>query len=119
MGCGVSPRASAEKQSRKSKWLLTGASEPGRGASPAKVSAAKRLLSEMAKEHADAALKTLANIASDGESEAARVTAAVAILDRAFGKPVQSHELTGKDGKDLPAPTAPVTIFQLPDNGRG
>lgn len=28
------------------------------------------------------------------------------------------RELTGKDGKDLPAPTAPVTIFQLPDNGR-
>ncbi|MET3352363.1 UNVERIFIED_ORG: hypothetical protein ABID33_000246 [Xanthobacter viscosus] len=26
-------------------------------------------------------------------------------------------EHTGKDGKDLPAP-APVTIFQLPDNGR-
>ncbi|CDX30841.1 conserved hypothetical protein [Mesorhizobium sp. ORS 3359] len=26
------------------------------------------------------------------------------------------HELTGKDGKDLPAP---VHIFQLPDNGRG
>jgi hypothetical protein len=30
------------------------------------------------------------------------------------------HELTGKDGKDLPAaPAAQVTIFQLPDNGRG
>jgi hypothetical protein len=29
------------------------------------------------------------------------------------------HELTGKDGKDLPAPAAPVNIFQLPDNGRG
>ncbi len=28
------------------------------------------------------------------------------------------HELTGKDGKDLPAPTAAVTVFQLPDNGR-
>ncbi|MER9188312.1 DUF2280 domain-containing protein [Mesorhizobium australicum] len=28
------------------------------------------------------------------------------------------RELSGKDGKDLPAPTAPVTIFQLPDNGR-
>lgn len=27
-------------------------------------------------------------------------------------------EHTGKDGKDLPAPAAPVTIFQLPDNGR-
>jgi hypothetical protein len=30
----------------------------------------------------------------------------------------QKHEHTGKDGKDLPAPPAPVTIFQLPDNGR-
>jgi hypothetical protein len=30
------------------------------------------------------------------------------------------HELTGKDGKDLPAtPAAQVTIFALPDNGRG
>lgn len=30
------------------------------------------------------------------------------------------HELTGKDGKDLPAPAAAtVTIVQLPDNGRG
>jgi hypothetical protein len=30
------------------------------------------------------------------------------------------HEHTGKDGKDLPAtPAAQVTIFQLPDNGRG
>lgn len=28
------------------------------------------------------------------------------------------REFTGKDGKDLPAPTAPVTFFQLPDNGR-
>lgn len=28
------------------------------------------------------------------------------------------RELTGKDGKDLPAPVSPVTIFQLPDNGR-
>src|SRR5262245_4457359 len=30
------------------------------------------------------------------------------------------HEHTGRDGKDLPAtPAAQVTIFQLPDNGRG
>lgn len=30
----------------------------------------------------------------------------------------QKHELTGKDGKDLPPAPAPVNIFQLPDNGR-
>ena len=29
------------------------------------------------------------------------------------------RELTGKDGKDLPAAPATVTLFQLPDNGRG
>lgn len=29
------------------------------------------------------------------------------------------REITGKDGKDLPTPVSPVTIFQLPDNGRG
>lgn len=30
------------------------------------------------------------------------------------------RELTGKDGKDLPAPVGPaVAIFALPDNGRG
>ncbi|MGO4641696.1 DUF2280 domain-containing protein [Mesorhizobium sp. 2RAF45] len=28
------------------------------------------------------------------------------------------RELTGKDGKELPVPVSPVTIFQLPDNGR-
>ena len=28
------------------------------------------------------------------------------------------HELTGKDGSPLPA-ASPVTIFALPDNGRG
>lgn len=28
------------------------------------------------------------------------------------------REITGKDGKDLPAPASPVAIFALPDNGR-
>ncbi|USA40232.1 DUF2280 domain-containing protein [Pelagerythrobacter marinus] len=28
------------------------------------------------------------------------------------------RELTGRDGKDLPTPAAPVAIFALPDNGR-
>jgi hypothetical protein len=34
------------------------------------------------------------------------------------GSYTNRRELTGKDGKDLPASVAPVTIFQLPDNGR-
>ncbi len=35
------------------------------------------------------------------------------------GSYTNRRELTGKDGKDLPVPVSPVTIFQLPDNGRG
>lgn len=96
-----------------------GGKRPGAGRKKGKVSQAKRAIAEMAKVHAEAALETLADIASKGESEAARVSAANAILDRAYGKPPQAVQHTGKDGKDLPAPTAPVTIFQLPDNGRG
>lgn len=34
------------------------------------------------------------------------------------GSYTNRRELTGKDGKDLPVPVSPVTIFQLPDNGR-
>lgn len=52
----------------------------------------------MAKDHADAALTTLADIAKFGESESARVSAATAILDRAYGRPPQSIEHSGPNG---------------------
>ena len=43
------------------------------------------------------AIKTLAGIAKDGTNEAARVSAAVALLDRGWGKPAQAH--TGEEGQ--------------------
>lgn len=43
--------------------------------------------------YSDQALQTLVNIATAGESEAARVAAANAILDRAHGKPRQSLDV--------------------------
>jgi hypothetical protein len=54
----------------------------------------------MAKEHAETALLTLVEIA-DGEAPAsARVSAAIAILDRAYGKPPQAleHSASVEDG---------------------
>ncbi len=78
-----------------------GGARPGAGRKKGKVSAAKRAIADMAKDHAEAALRTLADIASSGESESARVAAANAILDRAYGKPSQSHEHTGADGGPL------------------
>jgi hypothetical protein len=38
-------------------------------------------------DHIDSAIATLAEIAVDGKSESARISAACAILDRTFGKP--------------------------------
>lgn len=55
-------------------------------------------IAEMAQEYAEEAISTLAQIATMGESESARVAAANAILDRAYGKPSQAMELGGKGG---------------------
>lgn len=72
--------------------MAHGGKREGAGRKPGQVSPAKRLLSEMAKEHADMALKVLADIAQDGEAaHGARVTAATAILDRAYGKPFSAE----------------------------
>ena len=68
----------------------------------------------------------IADLATDDTKEPADITARVNALKWLAGKRKPKvygdkivAEHTGKDGKDLPAPAAPVTIFQLPDNGRG
>ena len=44
-------------------------------------------LSELAKTYSEEALQTLVDVARKGRTDAARVSAANAILDRAYGKP--------------------------------
>jgi hypothetical protein len=51
----------------------------------------------LARSHTEIALKVLAGIAKDGTNESARVAAAVALLDRGWGKPPQAH--TGENGE--------------------
>lgn len=76
-----------------------GGKRPGAGRKPGKVGKAKRELAEMAQEYAPQALKTLAAIQSDvSAGEAARVSAAVAILDRAYGRPAQAMTHSGPEG---------------------
>lgn len=53
-------------------------------------------IAELARVHSGTALKTLAKIAKEGESESARVSAANALLDRGYGRPPQA--LTGAGG---------------------
>jgi len=49
-----------------------------------------------ARAHALEAIQTLAGVARNGKQEAARVAAAIALLDRGWGKAPQAH--TGEDG---------------------
>jgi hypothetical protein len=53
-------------------------------------------LSTLARSHTDMAVKVLAGVAQNSEQDAARVSAATALLDRGWGKPAQP--VTGKDG---------------------
>ena len=54
-----------------------------------------------ARKYSTAALSTLNEIATKGESERARVAAATAILDRGFGRPRQAVEHSGEGGGPL------------------
>lgn len=58
---------------------------------------------ELARQHTEAAIKTLVEImGSETEKGAARVAAAQALLDRGYGKPMQSVEHSGPDGGAVP-----------------
>jgi hypothetical protein len=61
-------------------------------------------LREVAKEYTPVAIKTLAEICENGESEAARVAAANALLDRGHGKPtaVVVGDITQRPGDRQP-----------------
>lgn len=53
----------------------------------------KQTLEELARSYTETALNVLVEVAQHGQSEAARVSAANAILDRGFGKPRQLEPL--------------------------
>jgi hypothetical protein len=63
-----------------------GAGRPA-GSENRDTAAARAALSELASGHVETALSALAEIAASGQSEAARVSAACAILDRTYGRP--------------------------------
>lgn len=77
-----------------------GGKRAGAGRKPGSLSRAtkehKITLSDLARKHTEVALSTLVSILRKPEAtDSARVAAATAILDRAYGKPPQSLELSG------------------------
>ncbi len=67
-----------------------GGQRKGAGRPTGAVSVAKARLSQLAREHTDTAFKTLVDVCENGTSDGARITAAVALLDRGFGKPIEA-----------------------------
>ena len=55
-------------------------------------------LKSRARSYTDLSLQAIAHVIQNGESEAARVSAAFGMLDRGWGKPNQPHEAK-LDGK--------------------
>jgi hypothetical protein len=76
--------------------MQRGGKRPGAGRPKGKqnrsTEAMKATLEDLARRHTPVAINALVTIAERGESEAARVSAATAILDRGYGRPKQQIE---------------------------
>lgn len=71
----------------------------GQSGNPGGRPKALKPVEEAARKHSTLAIQTLADIAKDmGQPAAARVSAASALLDRAWGKARQPVEHSGEDG---------------------
>jgi hypothetical protein len=65
----------------------------------------------LARKHTESALRVLAGIMNEAKCPpAARVSAASAILDRGWGKPLQSMEHSGHDGRPIETSTDPHSL---------
>lgn len=85
--------------------MARGGKRPGagrpKGVSHRASEADKAGLEARAREHTKTALDALVEVAKGAESDAARVSAASALLDRGYGKPRQQLEHSGADGGPL------------------
>lgn len=81
-----------------------GGKRPGAGRPKGSRNRTTKACEAVAREHAPRMFEVLAEVANDAtEPAAARVAAAKAVLDRAYGRPRQSVEVGG--AQDLPALT--------------
>ncbi len=90
--------------------------QPGQSGNPGGRPKAAHRVRDAAREHTEAALAVLVQIATEGESEAARVAAANAILDRGYGKPSQPVDGDGEGGA-VPVGLTVQFIRPTPDGG--
>jgi hypothetical protein len=72
---------------------------------------ARAALADLAGGHVEIAIAALADIARDGDSESARVSASVALLDRVYGRPIPTAEDTASEDDTTPTKIERVIIY--------
>lgn len=78
-----------------------GSFKKGQSGNPSGRPAEIKHVRELARQHTEEAINTLAQICRSGEKEQARVAAAEALLNRAWGRPEQAIHLEDQDGKTI------------------
>jgi hypothetical protein len=94
--------ASPENTSDQVVRLPSGRWAPGQSPNPGGRPNVARAVRELARQHTTLAVETLVEICQHGDKEMARIAAAVALLDRAWGKPSIAVEVRDP-GPDLGA----------------
>jgi len=83
-----------------------GGARPGAGRKPGTPNSTSRSdavkLGKIARGHTTEAIKTLVEICLTSPSDAARISAANALLDRGYGKPLQAMDHSSPDGSMKP-----------------
>ncbi len=78
--------------------MARGGPRPGAGRPPGQpnqdTAERRAALADLMAGHVEDAIAALAEIATGGQSEAARISAATAILDRTYGRPSQAMDLS-------------------------
>ncbi|MDR3537829.1 MAG: DUF5681 domain-containing protein [Acetobacteraceae bacterium] len=85
---------------------------PGQSGNPGGRPRALKDVEEAARAHTTDAIRTLASICKSRKApDAARVAAANALLDRAWGRPKQRNEQLGPDG--VPIGARPLVMLKI------
>ena len=89
--------------------------KPGQSGNPGGRPKGLKEVVELARQHTPAAIEALARVMNSAKSPPAAVVAAsVALLDRGWGKPLQSTEHSSRDGAPF-GPTLNITMATVPD----
>lgn len=87
--------------------------QPGQSGNPGGRPKLIREAKELAKKHSPEAIQRLVQIMRQTKDTKAALAAAMAILDRGYGRPAASVEMTGKDGGPIQTVTTAEEAARL------